>query len=132
VKARRSEGPKERLQSDQGACEAEKTRPNVSSPGWGTTSLCANPNRPDGAAILSGQERGKPDNMRNPGKKIAMQEITMERLHHPTSRVNPRFVFNRRMRKTARPVVWEGAGAQSPALHPIQGVGEGNTTDEAG
>lgn len=27
--------------------------------------------------------------------------------------------FNRRMRKTARPVVWEGAGAQSPALHPI-------------
>ena len=27
--------------------------------------------------------------------------------------------FNRRMRKTARPVVWEGAGAQSPALDPI-------------
>ena len=25
------------------------------------------------------------------------------------------------MRKTARPVVWEGAGAQSPALDPIQG-----------
>jgi len=23
------------------------------------------------------------------------------------------------MRKTARPVVWEGAGAQSPALDPI-------------
>jgi hypothetical protein len=23
------------------------------------------------------------------------------------------------MRKTARPVVWEGAGAQSQALHPI-------------
>jgi len=29
--------------------------------------------------------------------------------------------FNRRMRKTACPVVWEGAGAQSPALHPIHG-----------
>src|SRR5439155_23375817 len=28
--------------------------------GGGTTSLCANPNRPDGAAILSGQERGTP------------------------------------------------------------------------
>jgi hypothetical protein len=28
--------------------------------------------------------------------------------------------FNRRMRNTARPVVWEGAGAQSPALHPIK------------
>ena len=27
--------------------------------------------------------------------------------------------FNRRMRKTARPVVWEGAGAQSPAPDPI-------------
>lgn len=27
--------------------------------------------------------------------------------------------FNRRMRKTARTVVWEGAGAQSPALDPI-------------
>jgi hypothetical protein len=26
---------------------------------------------------------------------------------------------NRRMRKTARPVVWEGAGAQSPAPDPI-------------
>ena len=28
--------------------------------------------------------------------------------------------FNRRMRKTARAVVWEGAGAQSPASDPIQ------------
>jgi hypothetical protein len=27
--------------------------------------------------------------------------------------------FNRRMRKTARTVVWEGAGAQSPAPDPI-------------
>ncbi len=27
--------------------------------------------------------------------------------------------FNRRMRKTARSVVWEGAGAQSPELDPI-------------
>lgn len=27
---------------------------------------------------------------------------------------------NRRMRKTARPVVWEGAGAQSPAPDPIR------------
>jgi hypothetical protein len=27
--------------------------------------------------------------------------------------------FNRRMRKTARPVVWEGDGAQSPSLDPI-------------
>ena len=29
--------------------------------------------------------------------------------------------FNRRMRKTARPVVWEGAGAQSQAPDPIIG-----------
>ena len=27
--------------------------------------------------------------------------------------------FNRRMRKTARPVVWEGDGAESPSLDPI-------------
>jgi len=26
------------------------------------------------------------------------------------------------MRKTARPVVWEGGGAQSPSLDPIQGT----------
>src|SRR6267378_4124666 len=30
--------------------------------------------------------------------------------------------FNRRMRKTACPVVWEGGGAQSPSLYPIQEV----------
>jgi hypothetical protein len=30
--------------------------------------------------------------------------------------------FNRRMRKTARTVVWEGAGAQSPALDPIKAL----------
>ena len=30
--------------------------------------------------------------------------------------------FNRRMRKTARPVVWEGDGAQSPSLDPIEGA----------
>jgi hypothetical protein len=29
-------------------------------------------------------------------------------------------VSNRRMRKTACPVVWEGHGAQSPCLHPVQ------------
>jgi hypothetical protein len=28
--------------------------------------------------------------------------------------------FNRRMRKNARPVVWEGGGAQSPSLDPIK------------
>ena len=33
--------------------------------------------------------------------------------------------FNRRMRKTARTVVWEGAGAQSPALDPIRAFGRG-------
>ena len=59
MKARRSEGPKERLQSDQEPVD-RKHRPNVSSPRWGTMSHCANPNRPDGAAILSGKERGIP------------------------------------------------------------------------
>ena len=34
---------------------------------------------------------------------------------------NPAAAFNRRMRKTARPVVWEGAGAQSSAPDPIAG-----------
>src|SRR5207249_5629270 len=41
--------------------------------------------------------------------------------------------FNRRMRKTARPVVWEGAGAQSPALDPIDLVhGDVNCRTPAG
>src|SRR5665647_1521200 len=30
--------------------------------------------------------------------------------------------FNRRIRKTVRTVVWEGGGAQSPSLDPIQKV----------
>jgi hypothetical protein len=30
---------------------------------------------------------------------------------------------NRRMRKTARPVVWKGCGAQSPYPHPITSPG---------
>jgi len=38
---------------------------------------------------------------------------------HPVKRKKEAAAFNRRMRKTARPVVWEGAGAQSPALDPI-------------
>ena len=28
--------------------------------------------------------------------------------------------FNRRMRKTACPVVWKGHGAKSPCSHPIK------------
>jgi hypothetical protein len=39
----------------------------------------------------------------------------MGSLHPLTSRVNPRIVSNRRMRKTARPVVWEPRRAQHPA-----------------
>jgi hypothetical protein len=35
--------------------------------------------------------------------------------------------FNRRMRKTARTVVWEGAGAQSPAPDPIDDAAEGES-----
>jgi hypothetical protein len=31
-------------------------------------------------------------------------------------------LFNRRMRKTACPVVWKGHGAQSPWPHPIEGM----------
>ena len=33
--------------------------------------------------------------------------------------MNEAAAFNRWMRKTARPVVWEGAGAQSSAPDPI-------------
>jgi len=40
---------------------------------------CTNPKRPDGAAIVSDQERAKPKDMRNSGNKTAMQEATMER-----------------------------------------------------
>ena len=34
--------------------------------------------------------------------------------------MKPEAAFNRRMRQTARPVVWEGAGAQSPVPDPIK------------
>ncbi|HPW74394.1 MAG TPA: hypothetical protein PLJ32_00295 [Kiritimatiellia bacterium] len=37
-------------------------------------------------------------------------------------------VSNRRMRKTARPVVWEGHGAQSPCLHSIRCSARGPET----
>jgi hypothetical protein len=33
--------------------------------------------------------------------------------------LNSAAAFNRRMRKTARPVVWEDDGAQPPSLDPI-------------
>jgi hypothetical protein len=89
VKARRSEGPKERLQSDQEPMD-RKHRPNVSSPRWGTTSLCANPNCPDGAAIPSSKERGIPANHATPGNKLAMQE-TMERAIGPCGLSPARF-----------------------------------------
>ena len=39
--------------------------------------------------------------------------------------------FNRRMRKTARPVVWEGDGAQSPSLDPIQKAWPHKTSADA-
>src|SRR5689334_24951293 len=40
---------------------------------------------------------------------------------HQTSRLQRNAAaFNRRMRKTARPVVWEGAEAQSSAPDPIK------------
>ena len=38
---------------------------------------------------------------------------------------------NRRILKTVRPVVWEGAGAQSPALDPIQLGAGGNQSPSA-
>src|SRR5882724_1699864 len=42
--------------------------------------------------------------------------------YHRILRLSNAAGFNRRMRKTARPVVWEGDGAQSPSLDPIQGT----------
>jgi hypothetical protein len=40
--------------------------------------------------------------------------------------------FNRRMRKTARPVVWKGPEAQSPCPHPILKTGRIFPTDAKG
>src|SRR5437588_5000773 len=48
-----------------------------------------------------------------------MYERLMEATISPCGGVSTA-AFNRRMRKTARPVVWEGDGAQSPSLDPIQ------------
>src|SRR5204862_453914 len=47
----------------------ETKRPNVSSQSGGTTTHCANPNRPDGAAILSGKERGRPARCGTQGRR---------------------------------------------------------------
>lgn len=41
-------------------------------------------------------------------------------LCHHNLRLDKAAAFNRRMRKTARPVVWEAGGAQSPSVDPIQ------------
>ena len=60
-----------------GAGKRELTRQQAEA--GGPTSPCANLNRPDGAAIVSGQERDTPAIMQNSGKRIAMQEATMER-----------------------------------------------------
>ena len=39
---------------------------------------------------------------------------------HPILRLGNAAGFHRRMRKTARPVVWEGGGERSPSLDPIR------------
>ena len=44
------------------------------------------------------------------------------RNHDRTQWAKPTAGFNRRMRKTACPVVWEGHGAQSPCPDPIIGM----------
>jgi len=69
VKARRSEGPKERLQNDQGACAAKINAQTSAARVGNHVHAARTRNRPDGAAILSGQERGIPDNMRTQGRR---------------------------------------------------------------
>ena len=118
MKARRSEGPKERLQSDQEPMD-RKHRPNVSSPRWGTTSLCANPNCPDGAAILSGKERGIAANHATPGNKLAMQE-TMERAIGPCGLSPARFQSPDAENRTSGGVgALTGASRQGDPIHRI-------------
>src|SRR5579863_4463822 len=58
-----------------------------------------------GALYAKGAEQGGPSENRLPGAIRPCGEVAAE--------------FNRRMRKTARPVVWEGVWAQSHTLHPI-------------
>ena len=48
-----------------------------------------------------------------------MPEELMEHAIGSCLTIKHEAAFNRRMRKTARTVVWEGAGAQSPAPDPI-------------
>ena len=83
AKGRRNDCKATREPVKEGKC------PNVSSPKWGTTSDCANPNRPDGAAILSA--RGEA-NRTTCGTREEDSDAgdNDDSLHHPTSRVNPR------------------------------------------
>ena len=69
--------------------------------------------------LLEGTYRGEASPHRTRYSVEVLNEVTMEEVlpasyHGRTQWVNPTAGFNRRMRKTACPVVWEGHGAQSP------------------
>jgi hypothetical protein len=80
--------------------------PNVSSPKWGNHITLREPEPPRWCS------HPKRQGERHTGQHAEPREEDSDAgdndgIYHPTSRVNPRFVSNRRMRKTARPVVWE-------------------------
>jgi len=71
--------------------------------------------------LLEGTYRGEASPHRTRYSAEVLNEVTMENevllassYHGRTQWVKPTAGFNRRMRKTACPVVWEGHGAQSP------------------
>jgi len=89
VKARRSEGPKERLQSDQEACRRE-TSPKRQQPEVGNHVTLREPEPPWWCS------HPKRQGERHSGKTCGTREEDSDAgdnddsLHHPTSRVNPR------------------------------------------
>jgi hypothetical protein len=95
VKAENSEGPKDKNPVTKKALPLDRESSET-----GRRDNCGhdlrwqNPRWGDGVAVVA-------------GRATASSEVT--------ATFGERWVlFNRRMRKTARPVVWEGHGAQSP------------------
>jgi hypothetical protein len=77
-----------------------------------------------GEAATAQNKEGPEGNDLRISRRRAMHEGLMEDVNtdsgcHQTLRPCKAAGLNRRMRKTARPVVWEAHGAQSPCADPI-------------
>jgi hypothetical protein len=125
VKAGRSEGPKNQ-ETDQ-LEELWKAEREVSRNSLGAsqehTSETAQGGESKAVDLLEGTDRGEASPHQTRYSAEVLNEMTMEEVlaasFHGRTQRDTAAGFNRRMRKTACPVVWEGHGAQSPRPDPI-------------